>query len=444
MSLIDWMVPARARQGEHLFATHACSLGSGNETGSRVRSDASRRRYARSVVGSVPSEHNSGAGPRTARLLALAIATSLIIVLALAALALRRGDGVSALMVPGRTGPSVAVFHRDFPGAGLVVGDGHDGQQFYAIVRQPMHLRALVPDLDRPRYRLQRILEPALAWALEPQGGGPGLAVAVFAVAALGAVLVGFGGALVLDVLGAPVTTVERAALLLPVAPGVIASIGIATPDALAFGLALVAIALDLRGHIRWAVVAAVLAVLAKESMLLVLAGWMVWRGMRALWMVTVPAVAAAGWWLALRLALPGTPDASHEFRPVDGLIQSARHWLHTSSDVLAAVAVCGALALGAAVLAVEGAAHAARTGRGPATRVHALPLPRRARPAVERPPRRPAADGARGHCVVDPGPAAVTRARVRCEAGAGCERRARRSAEPRGSPARPRSGSPS
>jgi len=86
------------------------------------------------------------------------------------------------IVYPGERGPSAAVFKRDFPGATLPLTVGHDGQQVYAISRQPMHLRAVVPALDRPRYRLQRIIPPVLAWALHPQGGGRGLVLAIFAV----------------------------------------------------------------------------------------------------------------------------------------------------------------------------------------------------------------------------------------------------------------------
>src|SRR5258708_26963513 len=69
-----------------------------------------------------------------------------------------------SLLQPGEQGHSVVVFHRDFPDLELPAGIGHDGQQFYAIARQPMHLDAVAPQLDRPQYRLQRPLLPWLAW----------------------------------------------------------------------------------------------------------------------------------------------------------------------------------------------------------------------------------------------------------------------------------------
>jgi hypothetical protein len=265
-----------------------------------------------------------------------------------------RGDGISALVVPGEKGPSAAVFHRDFPHAQLAPDDGHDGQQFYAISRRPMHLKAVARDLDRPRYRLQRILMPVLAWALHPQGGGPGLAIADFLVAASGALAVGFGGAWLLDALGASEDRTARAALLLPVFPGVVASVGLATPDALALGLALIAIALDVRGRPRSAVAVAVLAVLARETILLVLLGWVLWRGRRAIWLLVVPAAAVAAWWLTLRLTVPSTPYAVQEFQVIGGLVRSARDWAG-GSDLAAAAVVVASFVLGILALVRRG-----------------------------------------------------------------------------------------
>jgi hypothetical protein len=233
----------------------------------------------------------------------------------------------------------------------LPAGVGHDGQQFYAIARQPMHPAAAARNLDRPRYRLQRILSPVLAWALHPTGGGAGLAIAVWLVAWLGAVAVGFGGARLIESLGGGDATSARAALLLPVVPGVVASVGLAIPDALALGLALLAIDTDLRGRSRSAVALGVLAVLAKESLLLVLLGWVIWRGVRSCWLVLVPAGVAAAWWLALRLMLPDTPNASHEFEPVLGIVRSMQYWFDTRVELGAVLVVMGGLAVGAVAI---------------------------------------------------------------------------------------------
>ena len=123
------------------------------------------------------------------------LATALVAVSALLTVT-RNGLGLPDLLMPGRFGPSVRVIQRDLPGARLQPTVGSDGQQFYALARDPVHLREVAPDLDRPRYRAQRILLPVLAWALHPSGGGRGLVVALLVVnlagVALGAGAVAF------------------------------------------------------------------------------------------------------------------------------------------------------------------------------------------------------------------------------------------------------------
>jgi hypothetical protein len=310
---------------------------------------------ARSTVSLTRGANPNATARSVGSLLAAALASSLIIAIAVLFLNAQQDGGAVGLVDPGLRGPSVAAIRHDFPDAHLPDIVGHDGQQFYAIARQPMHPAAAARDLDRPRYRLQRILLPVLAWALHPGGGGAGLAIALWLVAWLGAVAVGFGGARVLEDLGANHTQAVRAALLLPAVPGVLGSVGLAVPDALALGLALLAIDADLRGRFRSAVALGVLAVLAKESLLLVLLGWVVWRGVRACWLVLAPALVAAGWWLALRLMLPGTPNASHEFEPIVGLLRSLHRWVGARADAAAAVVVLGSLVLGALALVRAG-----------------------------------------------------------------------------------------
>ncbi len=73
------------------------------------------------------------------------------------------------LLVAGDAGPSVAVVQRDFPGATLVEGVGHDGQQLYAVAAELPDLHAAARQLDDPRYRLLRIFAPAVA-SLAPDG----------------------------------------------------------------------------------------------------------------------------------------------------------------------------------------------------------------------------------------------------------------------------------
>ena len=75
---------------------------------------------------------------------------------------------------PGAAGPSALVIRADFPNDELPAGLGLDGQQYYAVARDPLHVRDDAAYLDRPRYRMQRPVFPLLAWALHPSGGGTG------------------------------------------------------------------------------------------------------------------------------------------------------------------------------------------------------------------------------------------------------------------------------
>ncbi|MBK6856655.1 MAG: hypothetical protein IPG97_08950 [Microthrixaceae bacterium] len=81
---------------------------------------------------------------------------------------------------PGAQGPSARAILHDFPDDPLPPGLGHDGQQYYAVARDPFHLDRVAEHLDRPRYRLQRMAFPLTAWALHPGGGGDGLVLAIF------------------------------------------------------------------------------------------------------------------------------------------------------------------------------------------------------------------------------------------------------------------------
>ncbi len=211
------------------------------------------------------------------------------------------------LLQAGARGPSAAVVARDFPETPLLEGGGHDGQQFYAIARQPMHWKDVAPALDRPAYRLQRALLPWLAWVLHPGGGGPGLVLALFAVG----VAAMFAGGVALGALSASLGGPTRLGALFPLLPGTLVSLRITTSDTLAVALALVALACLVRGRSGWAVVAGVAAVLAKEPAWLILAGFALWRRDRASAVTAGVAAAVAG---ALALILRGVfPDAGRQ-----------------------------------------------------------------------------------------------------------------------------------
>src|SRR5690348_14494095 len=77
------------------------------------------------------------------QLVRLALAGSAIVLALVLVDVARYGANPVSLVQPGADGPSAAAFARDFPETELPDGLGHDGQQFYAIARQPMHLHAV-------------------------------------------------------------------------------------------------------------------------------------------------------------------------------------------------------------------------------------------------------------------------------------------------------------
>ena len=239
---------------------------------------------------------------------------------------------------PGAQGPSAAAILEDFPDDPLPPGLGHDGQQFYAIARDPLHPEQVAEHLDRPRYRLQRIAYPLTAWALHPTGGGEGLVLAVFATGVL-AVLAGClaTGHLSRALGGGPLPT-----LAFVLAPGAWFALRFSMADSYALAAALAALAFSLRGRHRWAVAAAVLAVLAKESLILLPFGLLLYHRDRArLLLVAVPGAVAAAWWVALRLLVTDHSAGVIEFTyPFGGLVSAVRVWAGGSAPIAMAAMV--------------------------------------------------------------------------------------------------------
>jgi hypothetical protein len=254
--------------------------------------------------------------------------------------------GVATVIVPGDDGPAAALLQRDFPTFDFHDAAGHDGQQFYALAREPMHLDQAADSLDRPHYRAQRILLPALAWLLHPSGGGIGLVVALVSVGLLGL----FGGAVAFGALSATLGGRAEIALLFPVLPGALVSLGATVPDALALGLALAAITLDLRDRPHAAIVAAIGAVLAKESLFLVVLGYALWRrDARGARLAAIPALVAGTWWAVVRVLVDaGGVDQVLEFQPLRGLWFALGYYLRGEDPEAALVF---ALAVGLAMI---------------------------------------------------------------------------------------------
>lgn len=234
--------------------------------------------------------------------------------------------GLAGLFQPGTEGPALDVVLEDFEGIEVSPSTGHDGQQFYAIAREPMHLSNVAVSLDRPRYRLQRPLFPWLAWALHPFGGGPGLAISMFVVGTASVLVLALTTARLSMFLGGG----WWPAVAVPVLPGVVASLLIGVADTLALALVLLSVYLALRGRTWQAAAAGAAAVLTKEALLVILIGQAIARRQRAEIAAAVTAAGtAAGWWLFLRVTVESDRAQVIEFTwPFGGVVDSMRYWM--------------------------------------------------------------------------------------------------------------------
>ena len=294
------------------------------------------------------------------RIVALAVAATAVGA-ALVLLNLRAvGQPVAGLLYAGADGPSADVVVADLGGP-LEPGVGHDGQQFYAVARNPLDPHEAAESLERPRYRLQRPGFSLLAWALHPSGGGEGLVWALFAVGVAGLAL----GGVALGGLAARTGGTPLLAAAFPLLPGSLLCLRLTLADPLALAFALSALALDLAGRRRAAVVLGVAAVLTKESTLLVLLGWALARpsdrGRQRL--VIVPALAGGALAALLWAVFPGQGLGVGELGPpLLGILASVPTW--AAGDHLTSLcSLLAAVALGVAALR----RHGLRSPFGPA-----------------------------------------------------------------------------
>ncbi len=260
------------------------------------------------------------------------------------------GYGILRPIRAGSEGPAAAVIARDFPNLNQPAEIGVDGQQFYAIARDPFHPKAVAPSLDRARYRYQRPLYPSLAWLLHPSGGGPGLVWALVAVNLCGLLV----GALALGSLSGLMGGPPWLAVLYPLLPGALWALTTSVADGLAVSLSLVVVVATLRGHSTLAWAAAVAAVLTRETTILVpLALILARRRREDLPLLVLPAVVLAAWLVVVRLVVPdsGVPPEQLVV-PMTGFIDAVRNrWLH-GNELIGMAATLSAFCLGAVVLA--------------------------------------------------------------------------------------------
>lgn len=260
------------------------------------------------------------------------------------------------LVQPGERGPSVEVFHEDFPDEELLTDSGLDGQQFYAVARNPFDLDEAAEHLDRPRYRLQRPMLSWLAWIGHPTGGGAGLIWSLLAVNAIAVWILAVAAGSISVRLGGP----PWVAALVGLYPGVWWSLRVTVADTLAVALALASIALLLHHRTRWAVAAAIGAVLAKETAALILIGWAIggWRE-RTRWHPVFGAGAVAvAWMLYLRVRLPGSEEIGEVTAPFVGLYGAITDLWLEGDEPWGLVGTVSGLAVGVGALVRRGVRH--------------------------------------------------------------------------------------
>lgn len=259
------------------------------------------------------------------------------------------GHGILRPIRAGSRGPGAALIARDFPKLTAPDEVGLDGQQFYAIARDPFHPETVADNLDRPQYRYQRPLYPALAWMLHPSGGGPGLVVAFVVVSLLALFLGGLAmGALAKLLHGPP-----WLALLFPLLPGAVWSLTSSVADTLAVSLCLVTILATLRERPSLAWLAAVAAVLTRETAILVpLALLLARRRKSDLPLLILPGVALGGWLLLVRGWVPsgGLPSERLVF-PLTGLFDAITERWILGDELIGMASTLSALAVALYVL---------------------------------------------------------------------------------------------
>ena len=222
------------------------------------------------------------------------------------------------------------LFAREIPLRSTV---GHDGRFFFIQAMDPLFLN---PNehaylLDRPTYRAQRMLYPSLAGLARPLWGPDGVA---WAMAGLNVIAFGVGA-------GATAAVARRFGasavwgLAFPLNPGVLFELHIDGGGVVAFAALMTGVAL-LRSRDVWPVALALsAAVLAREVMLVCVAGIVVARGVgavkRRLTILLVPLLAAGLWrvYVEIRLGdLPGGSAIQELGLPLKGFLGAFERWM--------------------------------------------------------------------------------------------------------------------
>lgn len=240
----------------------------------------------------------------------------------------------------------VLLFLLVYLGAMLAIHDGqaevfvslgeYDGQFNYHIARAPAHA---APHLDVPAYRYQRILLPLLGWLLSA-GQAALIPWCLVVINSLALVSSTYGVEALLQ-------QVERSrwfALTYGLFVGLVIAVRLSTAEPLAYGLVVLAIWLYQQQRPAW-LLALLLAVFAKETSLIFVAGFVLWFLVQGQWHRAIQTTFSIGFpfllwqlflwqWLgAWGIGSGGAEATSFELIPWHGII---RLWTDGSAAVFA------------------------------------------------------------------------------------------------------------
>lgn len=232
---------------------------------------------------------------------------------------------------------------------------GHDGRFFFIQAMDPLYLE---PDvhadyLDRPTYRAQRMVYPTLAslgGLMSPAATAWGLIIVNIVAMAVGTVYTG----LMAERMG--LSAWFGLAFLLN--PGLIVDLGIDGAGIVALAAMMAAVYHVLGDAILPAAVALSVASLARETMLIAVAGlaafyW--YRKRRVAWSLTAPILAVGAWWGYVHWRLDDglAQDTQALDWPFVGFIDAFESWMSTPGSSVD-LAVGGVLLLVSAVVLIR------------------------------------------------------------------------------------------
>ena len=239
---------------------------------------------------------------------------------------IRLGDGET---VAKRTAHVEDVLGRE---VATITNLGHDGSMFFLQALDPFYLSPSehAVHLDRPIYRAQRMLYPTIA-----RVGGLLPAEAILWMMGLTNVTALALGTVAAARLSTQLGGSRWLGLAFLLNPGVIFEFDISGAGVVAFAAALWGTVMVKEGRHRHAIAWFTAAVLAREVMLLYLAGvclYRLWRTHRIPWLLgTIPALSAIAWagYIRLRLDSPDGVNEIQEFGPpFQGMLDSVENWL--------------------------------------------------------------------------------------------------------------------